>query len=187
MMNKREILGGILSAIGGLIAIVSIMYLFFTNEKKQSDLQGVIITNEKLSEKISISIRDSIMIDSIKSILIDVENVVTTKDKDKYVSFFADKINRYYLKEDVNKNFVKNQINWYWKKYPSSSVVYNWDTFACSKDDNNDNNDWIVYLQIKNDKGTKVQDIITEIRFDSTLKINYIRDFVNKLSQNLND
>jgi ketosteroid isomerase-like protein len=101
------------------------------------------------------------------------------RDLDGYAALFADKAERYYLMEHVDKKEIRKLISYHWKRYPVGAVSYDLANLSLSKE-----GDFVkvlvkgtVVAKERSKSEAKSTDIVTEFRVNAQGLIFYVRDY----------
>jgi hypothetical protein len=176
--NKYKRLGNIASAIGGLVSILAIIsFIIVANKDNEkimtlnSDIEQISYQYNELTEK---AVQDSIEIAEINDVIIDFTMMINNNDLDSFKDFFSERIDRFFLLENISSQDAYYQMRWYMKTYPDSKIEYNISEVSIEKKQSS----YYVYLPLTNykDKNSPVE-IISEIRLNKDKKIYHIRDY----------
>lgn len=168
--NYKRI-GNIVSGLGGLLAIGSIILLVASGVGKSHNIASLQNEYNRLSENMAAEITD---MNNIRTMLFKYSEAVNAHNPEQYKSLFSDRIDRFFLLEDISSEDAYYQMKWYWKTYPKSQAIIDIESASIEKRENG----YTIFVPSKF-QATPNQsvDILSEIRFDSELKIFYIRDF----------
>lgn len=171
--------GNILSALGALITILSIIIFIIDGTNKDHNISELNNENMKLSEILkSDSLNRTKVEQFIKKYTIAIND--HNLEINSFKSYFTDTVSRFFLEENISSKEAYYKMKWYWKKYPESFVEFDLQTMTFEKIENG----FIIYLPLKNKKtGKDSIDILSEIRINCESKIYYIRDFYTNNNQ----
>lgn len=170
-MKNYKRTGNIISGIGALIAIISIIFFFFNWKRIDREIALLNENNLKLSELVQI---DSLNNVKIKALLTEYAETINNHNLNNFKNYFADTISRFFLLENISSQDAYYQMRWYWNTYPSARNEFDFSSMTIEKHDDG----FIIFIPSNNKKNaTDSVDILSEIRLDKDLKIYYIRDF----------
>jgi len=171
-------ISNILTGIGTLIVALTFVFLVFNGKKKEKERELLEQKNLELQRILADNTykKDSCEIMAIIDSLILYTN---TKQIDNYVSMFADTVERYFLVENVNKQFITKDVTKYWKRWQNFKYKYNKDQTIIPRADSIGNYKTIIYGVHCLDS-LNTQNILSEIRFNKQKRIFYMRDFIDE-------
>ncbi len=165
--------------------IISTLYLVHTTFLKSKD------DGSRTQEHFTIDDPEGLQIsivERIKQIIIDLDRARNVRDFKMYASFFAESVDRFYLKINVSNSEIENDLRWYLsKRYPQSVVELELDslTIASLNDDESNIVGYQVMIFAKHTrKPSETIEYFTIIKFNKSLKIFSIQDFIPSTNVN---
>lgn len=173
----------IITIVGIVIALSSLIVLIFIQEKTSNDLIVVDKENKVLLDSTK-SLKS--FVDSTKLALTQKEKALNTvidfiefsnlKDIQGLSTVLNDTLERFYLKKNISKQKIIQEQKWYWRKYPDAKYEFNVNDFLISEYEK-DNYQIIVrgfYSHSLEDK----KEVLSYIRVNKDYKIYFTRDYL---------
>lgn len=115
--------------------------------------------------------------ESLINLLSEFLNLISTSDRYEPSKYYTEIVERYYLKNNVKSEEIKEEIKKYKKKHPNAKLQFNREDFDIAFKSNGSVE---IYLnaQYYPDKLSSKQEIVFEIKMNSQHKIYYIRNLI---------
>ena len=157
-----------------LIIIVSMLLLVINQNKINKELE---IQNKELNNKnkeINTLLSEQIIKNKLIDIISAYTDAINKGDLDKSLSFYADTVSRFFLRRDVDIEFIEKEMLHSFRVFKGVTILFNTNSVAYNIQDNQ------MIATINKEYFTKDGEkkrIITEMRFNKEFKIIYIRDY----------
>jgi len=164
-----------------LIILISMILLVYNQIKLNEELKqkNIDLNNKNFKlESLNQTLADLLSEQKTKNQLIDIisayADAINRRDLEKSLSFYADSVHQFFLRESVDKEFIRKELVNFFGDNSRLRVLFNSNRIAI----NIESGDMIARIEKEYyaKAGTK-KTVITEMRFDRNYKITYIRDF----------
>ena len=170
-----SILALFLIAFGLLFLIVDRLSADTTIELKSIQLKNV---KTELNSIERVEMKDSIHEENIKKMMMNYIQSVDKKDISSLLNFYNDTIEEYFLKDNISKSEAKENLIWYFNKYPDSKVIYDTNSIYIS---NNDQDTTLVIINGIYSRNKKYKtEFISKIKLNKNFKIVSLKDYLVK-------
>lgn len=180
--KKYSIQGRILSIVALFLTAFGILFMIIDRMKSDETIE--IKSNEVKRLKTDLnSIEKTELKDSIKEInmkkwILNYTDFVSKKDISSILSYYNDTLENYFLKENVTKKEAKENLGWYFNKYPNSEVEY--DTASIHISNEVPDTTIIIINGHYSRNNEPKTEFISKIKLDRKNKIVSLKDYLIK-------
>ncbi len=174
-----------------MVSLIPLAFLIQKNEINQNnDVHQINIKQDNFEEQFSKYIdtiqKNKIIIndfDLVKNVVIKFCDSFNNNNLKESIDFYADTLQRFYLKENIEKIKVEKEIEYHLKKFPNSKIDYNDKEIFVSKT----GNEYLVYMEVDyyEEVGRTSKSILYEIKLNQKYKITYIRNYISRRKNNI--
>jgi len=149
------------------VLFISIIMLFFDEKNDKEKTTTIKMDTSQTTLKIN---------KEIKTTIIDFYNAINQKDIGTYQEFYADTLERFYLKLNVSRDDVISIAERFWNKNPYGLSRIDTTSFKITELDNH----FVVLVKISistDSTSNQFVDVISELKINNDNKIIYIRNY----------
>lgn len=179
--KKYSVQGKILSIVALFLIAFGVLFMIIdrintdeTIEIKSIELKTV---KTELHSIEKLELIDSLYEEKIKQKMIKYFQSVDKKDVSSIMDYYNDTLQEYFLKSNISKEDAKQNLRWYFNKYPNSKVIY--DTNSINVSNKNDTTTLIVNGVFARENEVS-KEFISKIKINNKGKIVSLKDYLIK-------